>query len=207
MGNLASRQRGGVEVSVVITKMDLIFIFQELDIHSSSAYRYPPKSGNFFGSHFIMGGEKFDSPQPESFLFGDNSDLNFLGSKPVPFPYPPPQANEPTKTLKSLVNIRRDSLHFTKAKLDPAQPEVEGPKKYNIEFTFDCDCRVAITVFYLCVEEVVAGGLVLTPRDKTITSPTYQYRRGAGQVFSQPEHTFTPGDITYTMHVTVPSFL
>jgi len=178
MGNLASRQRGGVE---------------ELDIHSSSAYRYPPKSGNFFGSHFIMGGEKFDSPQPESFLFGDNSDLNFLGSKPVPFPYPPPQANEPTKTLKSLVNIRRDSLHFTKAKLDPSQPEVEGsPKKYNIEFTFDCDVRVSITVYYLCVEEVVAGGLVLTPRDKSITSPTYQYRRGAGQVFSQPEHTFSP---------------
>jgi len=178
MGNLASRQRGGVE---------------ELDIHSSSAYRYPPKSGNFFGSHFIMGGEKFDSPQPESFLFGDNSDLNFLGSKPVPFPYPPPQANEPTKTLKSLVNIRRDSLHFTKAKLDPSQLEVEGsPKKYNIEFTFDCDVRVSITVYYLCVEEVVAGVLVLTPRDKSITSPTYQYRRGAGQVFSQPEHTFSP---------------
>jgi len=178
MGNLTSRQRGGVE---------------ELDIHSSSAYRYPPKSGNFFGSHFIMGGEKFDSPQPESFLFGDNSDLNFLGSKPVPFPYPPPQANEPTKTLKSLVNIRRDSLHFTKAKQDPAVPEVEGaPKKYNIEFTFDCDVRVAITVYYLCVEEIVAGGLVLTPKDKAITSPTYQYRRGAGQVFSQPQHTFSP---------------
>ena len=62
-----------------------------------------------------MGGEKFDSPQPESFLFGENSDLNFLGNQPVPFPYPPPQANEPTKTLRSLVNIRRDSLHFVLA--------------------------------------------------------------------------------------------
>ena len=62
-----------------------------------------------------MGGEKFDSPQPESFLFGENSDLNFLGNQPVPFPYPPPQANEPTKTLRSLVNVRRDSLHFVLA--------------------------------------------------------------------------------------------
>ena len=62
-----------------------------------------------------MGGEKFDSPQPESFLFGENSDLNFLGGQPVPFPYPPPQANEPTKSLRSLVNIRRDSLHFVLA--------------------------------------------------------------------------------------------
>merc|ERR1719422_2893235 len=96
MGNLTSRQRAEEEAE---------------SSSSGSAYRYPPKSGNYFGSHFIMGGEKFDSPQPESFLFGDNCDLNFLGSKPVPFPYPPPQANEPTKTLKSLVNIRRDSLH------------------------------------------------------------------------------------------------
>jgi E3 ubiquitin-protein ligase MGRN1 len=31
-----------------------------------------------------MGGEKFDTPQPENFLFGDNNDLNFLGAKPVP---------------------------------------------------------------------------------------------------------------------------
>ena len=107
-----------------------------------------------------MGGEKFDSPQPESFLFGDNSDLNFLGSKPVPFPYPPPQANEPTKTLKSVVNIRRDSLHFKK--IDSG--EEGGPKQYNIEFTFDCDVRVAITLYYLCTEEVTPSGLVLTPR-------------------------------------------
>lgn len=31
-----------------------------------------------------MGGERFDTPQPESYLFGENSDLNFLGSKPTP---------------------------------------------------------------------------------------------------------------------------
>lgn len=31
-----------------------------------------------------MGGEKFDAPQPEAYLFGDNMDLNFLGSRPVP---------------------------------------------------------------------------------------------------------------------------
>ena len=99
MGNWTSRQRGGVEVKKELNNQlnifgtkDYLFLFdQELDIHSSSAYRYPPKSGNYFGSHFIMGGEKFDSPLPDSFLFGENSDLNFLGNKPVPFPYPPPQ--------------------------------------------------------------------------------------------------------------------
>lgn len=30
------------------------------------------------------------------------------------FPYPPPQSLEPTRTLKSLVNIRKESVRFTK---------------------------------------------------------------------------------------------
>lgn len=30
-----------------------------------------------------MGGEKFDTPQPEGYLFGENMDLNFLGNRPV----------------------------------------------------------------------------------------------------------------------------
>jgi len=183
MGNLTSRQRAEEEAE---------------SSSSGSAYRYPPKSGNYFGSHFIMGGEKFDSPQPESFLFGDNTDLNFLGSKPVPFPYPPPQANEPTKTLKSLVNIRRDSLHLVKVKPDPAQGDEiddQQPKpshRYNIQFTFDCDVRVAITIHYLSTEEVVSGALHLSPRNPASSSPVFQYRRGAGQQFSQPGHIFSP---------------
>uniref|UniRef100_A0AAQ4R7S9 Ring finger protein 157 n=1 Tax=Gasterosteus aculeatus aculeatus TaxID=481459 RepID=A0AAQ4R7S9_GASAC len=68
MGALTSRQNIGVE---------------ELDIPSSSVYRYPPKSGSYFASHFIMGGEKFDSTHPEGYLFGENTDLNFLGTRPV----------------------------------------------------------------------------------------------------------------------------
>jgi hypothetical protein len=30
-----------------------------------------------------MGGERFDTPQPEAYLFGENADLNFLGSRPT----------------------------------------------------------------------------------------------------------------------------
>lgn len=84
---LATRQHDGIE---------------EIDIGPNHVYRYPPRSGeflyyyylsiyycsslsgNYFGSHFIMGGERFDTPQPESYLFGENSDLNFLGSRPAP---------------------------------------------------------------------------------------------------------------------------
>lgn len=40
-------------------------------------------AGNYFGTHFIMGGERFDTPQPEAYLFGENADLNFLGSRPT----------------------------------------------------------------------------------------------------------------------------
>ena len=40
-------------------------------------------AGNYFGTHFIMGGEKFETPQPEAYLFGENSDLNFLSNRPA----------------------------------------------------------------------------------------------------------------------------
>jgi len=30
-----------------------------------------------------MGGERFDTSQQDTYLFGENDDLNFLGSKPV----------------------------------------------------------------------------------------------------------------------------
>lgn len=91
------------------------------------------------------------------------------------FPYPPPQSNEPTKTLKSLVNIRKESLRFVRC-LEPVSKLVDGTKVedgavkdgdttgkgtyYNIEFTFDCDVRCAITVFYFCTEEVTPSGIV-----------------------------------------------
>lgn len=41
------------------------------------------------------------------------------------FPYLPPKSSEPTKTLKSLVNIRKESVKFVKS---------DGEEKgYNIE--------------------------------------------------------------------------
>ncbi|CAD0196533.1 unnamed protein product [Chrysodeixis includens] len=191
MGALTSRQNAGVE---------------EADVVSNHAYKYPPRSGNYFGSHFIMGGERFDTPQPEAYLFGENADLNFLGSRPTPFPYPPPQSNEPTKTLKSLVNIRKESLRFVRCpepvgKLaenkigDGMIKSVENNGKgtyYNIEFTFDCDARCAITVFYFCTEEVTPTGVVYYPRDPAMSSQTYHYKKGANQQFCQISHVFDP---------------
>ncbi|CAG0883737.1 unnamed protein product [Darwinula stevensoni] len=224
MGVFTSRQSNGVE---------------EVDLGANNAYRFPPKSelqpcilplGNYFGTHFIMGGERFDTPQPEAYLFGDNLDLNFLGSRPTPFPYPAPQANEPTKTLKALINIRKESLHFTRVNADqdvasevppPPPPETRVPEeeekevtdgqdsnnhvqgnprpvslprstKFNIEFTFDCDVRCAITVHYFCTEELTPHGLIYKPRNPQMSSYTYHYKRGANQHFCQVEHIFDP---------------
>ncbi|XP_033299103.1 probable E3 ubiquitin-protein ligase MGRN1 isoform X1 [Bombus bifarius] len=190
MGSLTSRQNAGVE---------------EVDIVSNHAYKYPPRSGSYFGSHFIMGGERFDTPQPEAYLFGENADLNFLGSRPTPFPYPPPQANDPTKTLKSLVNIRRESLRLVRnVDQTSTSPQCHSVKhygdgdidkksnRYNIEFTFDCDVRCAITIYYFCTEEITTKGATYIPRDPSMNSETYYYKKGANQLFSQTSHVFDP---------------
>ena len=42
------------------------------------------RAGKYFGNYFIMGGERFETNQQDVYLFGENDDLNFLGSKPVP---------------------------------------------------------------------------------------------------------------------------
>ncbi|KAL3178845.1 hypothetical protein MRX96_009513 [Rhipicephalus microplus] len=182
MGGIWSRQNVRVE---------------EVDFAANYAYRYPPKNGNYFASHFIMGGERFDANQPEAYLFGENTDLNFLGGKPTPFPYPAPQANEPTRPLRSLVNIRKESLRFVRIqdeslKADDDTTEVAPPCRYNIEFTFDTDVRCAITIHYFCAEEITSNGLIYSPRNAEMSSETYHYKRGANQQFSQSSHIFDP---------------
>lgn len=179
MGALTSRQNDRAE---------------EVDVASVHAYKYPPKSGNYFGSHFIMGGERFDTPQPEAYLFGENADLNFLGSRPTPFPYPPPQASEPTKILKSWVNIRKESLRMVKAvqSLDKGESEAGKQTHFNIEFMFDCDCRTSITIYYLAFEEMTPNGVTYVSKHPSLTSETFHYGTGANQVFCQPSHTFDP---------------
>ncbi|XP_053664536.1 E3 ubiquitin ligase RNF157 [Anopheles marshallii] len=207
MGLFASRQNATVE---------------ETDVSLNHLYKYPPRSGNYFGTHFIMGGERFDTPQPEAYLFGENADLNFLGSKPTPFPYPPPQATEPTKTLKSLVNIRKESVRFVKvldggnsAKPIGCTAGSDGTGKtnptnngsitngYNIEFIFDADSACQITIYYFCIEDIGPGGLNYISRDSSMTSETFHFQRGVNQLFSAPHHIIYPAmyaedDLSYS---------
>ncbi|XP_074199842.1 E3 ubiquitin ligase RNF157 isoform X4 [Camelus bactrianus] len=182
MGALTSRQHAGVE---------------EVDIPSNSVYRYPPKSGSYFASHFIMGGEKFDSTHPEGYLFGENSDLNFLGSRPVAFPYAAPPPQEPVKTLRSLINIRKDTLRLVKCAEEVKTPgEETGRAKvhYNVEFTFDTDARVAITIYYQATEEFQNGIASYIPKENSLQSETVHYKRGVCQQFCLPSHTVDPSE-------------
>uniref|UniRef100_A0A8C0JX02 E3 ubiquitin-protein ligase n=1 Tax=Canis lupus dingo TaxID=286419 RepID=A0A8C0JX02_CANLU len=182
MGALTSRQHAGVE---------------EVDIPSNSVYRYPPKSGSYFASHFIMGGEKFDSTHPEGYLFGENSDLNFLGNRPVAFPYAAPPPQEPVKTLRSLINIRKDTLRLVKCAEEVKTPGEEASRAkvhYNVEFTFDTDARVAITIYYQATEEFQNGIASYIPRDNSLQSETVHYKRGVCQQFCLPSHTVDPSE-------------
>ncbi|XP_030194607.1 E3 ubiquitin-protein ligase MGRN1b isoform X4 [Gadus morhua] len=174
MGSILSRRIAGVE---------------DIDIQANSAYRFPPKSGNYFASHFFMGGEKFDTPHPEGYLFGENMDLNFLGNRPVQFPYVTPAPHEPVKTLRSLVNIRKDSLRLVRYKDDADSPTEEEAKPkvlYGVEFTFDADARVAITLYCQAFEEFSNGMAAYNPKSPLLVSETVHYKRGVSQQFSMP---------------------
>uniref|UniRef100_A0A671XBP8 E3 ubiquitin-protein ligase n=1 Tax=Sparus aurata TaxID=8175 RepID=A0A671XBP8_SPAAU len=161
MGALTSRQNIGVE---------------EVDIPSNSVYRYPPKSGSYFASHFIMGGEKFDSTHPEGYLFGENTDLNFLGTRPV------------------AVGVLTHEQLFSKRcsedlKLPGDEAAVKNRACYNIEFTFDADTQVAITIYYQAIEEFHNGVPVYLPQDSSLQSETVHFKRGVCQQFCLPSHT------------------
>ncbi|KAL9957087.1 hypothetical protein ACROYT_G038679 [Oculina patagonica] len=173
MGNRFSRQNEGVE---------------DIDV-SSNPYRYPPLSGkNFFADYFLMGGSRFDTPQPEAYLFGENSDLNLLNPKPVSFPYPQPPSNEPTKTLRSLVNLRKDSLKLVRS-LDQ--------ESYSVEFVFDADVKCAITVHYMASEDLSTGLAIYTSREPLTSSPKTHFPKGSGQVYnSAPKHKIRPSLFT-----------
>ena len=190
MGNLLNvRQNGRIE---------------EVDNNGSNAYCYPPKSGHYFGSHFIMGGERFETCSPEAYLFGENMDLNFLGSHPTPFPYSAPLPHEPTRTLRALINIRKESLRLIRIPSDSDIKETsetncetnKESNRYNIEFLFDSDVKCAITVHYFCTEDMTSNGIIYTPKDSSLSSETFHYKRGANQYFSQSSHVLNPSLFT-----------
>lgn len=85
-------------------------------------------------------------------------------------------------------------MRFVKASDCNAKIHGDGTKTnaYNIEFVFDADARCAITVYYFCIEEILSSGVTYIPRDSSISSETFRFKRGVNQVFSAPSHVFNP---------------
>jgi hypothetical protein len=63
------------------------------------------------------------------------------------------------------MNIRKESLRFVRVgaadnvnKGGPAENKGEDSCSFTVEFTFDCDCKCSITIYYLCQEEATPMG-------------------------------------------------
>merc|ERR1719206_109574 len=91
---------------------------------STSQNVFPPVSGSYFAPYYYMGNEKFQTTQPESYLFGDNVDLQYLGPKAQNFSYKMPASNQLVQALKCLVNIRKDSLRLLRARTEVSKDDV-----------------------------------------------------------------------------------
>ena len=39
--------------------------------------------GSYFSTHYYLGHRKFETGEPELFLFGETNDINFLNRKPI----------------------------------------------------------------------------------------------------------------------------
>ena len=64
-------------------------------------------------------------------------------------------------------------------------------RKFNIQFTFDADVRVAITIYYMCTEEITSSGATYHLLPNGFMSDTFYYKRGVNQTFLQPRYGFT----------------
>ncbi|XP_044794532.2 E3 ubiquitin ligase RNF157 isoform X4 [Bubalus bubalis] len=119
------------------------------------------------------------------------------GGRCCEFPYAAPPPQEPVKTLRSLINIRKDTLRLVKCAEEVKTPGEEvGRAKvhYNVEFTFDTDARVAITIYYQATEEFQNGIASYIPKDNSLQSETVHYKRGVCQQFCLPSHTVDPSE-------------
>ncbi|VDP13658.1 unnamed protein product [Onchocerca flexuosa] len=124
------------------------------DDENCEMHRFSSHPGAFFGSYFLLGGERYDLAKPEAFLFGENADLDILGNRSVQFPYSSQPVNDPVRTLNALINLRRDSLKLTKSKNDASE---NNKNLFYLEFYFDCDSACYIQIHFFAKEFVNDG--------------------------------------------------
>ncbi|KAL3097066.1 hypothetical protein niasHS_002782 [Heterodera schachtii] len=147
--------------------------------------------GSFFGSHFLMGGELYDSSKPEVFLFGDQQDLELLGSKSVKFPFSAKGVTDSIGVLNALVNVRKDSVKFTKV------GRAGGGYSsgfYRLEFVFDCDVSCFVQIHFCAREQIDEQQpqllQIVSRQPQFEHSERFHFPVGANQQFSH--FTFKP---------------
>uniref|UniRef100_A0A0N5APG4 RING-type E3 ubiquitin transferase n=1 Tax=Syphacia muris TaxID=451379 RepID=A0A0N5APG4_9BILA len=159
--------------------------------------RFSKRNGPFFGTHFLMGGERYEVSKPEAFLFGENSDLDFLNGKPAEFPYVRQPITDPVKTLNALINLRRDSV---KVKEEDRENMEKGKEYFTVEFCFDCDSACYVQIHFFACEIIKNGKIGFAYQYPDLKpSPQYFFDIGAEQYFNQyviSQDLFT----TFNMH-------
>ncbi|KAI6194482.1 RING-type E3 ubiquitin transferase [Aphelenchoides besseyi] len=152
-----------------------------------------PLNDRFFSSHFLMGGKRFETLKPDTFLFGNNADLDLLGA-PVKFPYG--GVSETVNVLNALVNIRRDSVKILR---DESTNSTE--KAYRLEFVYDCDVKCYVQIHF-CAREIVDGENIKFDVRFPELKPTKKFlcEVGANQIFNKlilKPHQFDQQKMTY----------
>ncbi|KAE9416141.1 hypothetical protein Angca_007716, partial [Angiostrongylus cantonensis] len=144
---------------------------------------YANSAGSFFGSHFLMCGGRFDMAKPEAFLFGENSDLDLLGGRSVPFPYASPLGSDEVRPLHLLVNIRKESVKFQRIK-DVDNSEMES-SLYRLEFTLDADCSCFVQIHFNARELYQDGTIQFVYRSmRASCSDVFHFDAGSDQTFN-----------------------
>ncbi|KAJ7421146.1 E3 ubiquitin-protein ligase MGRN1 [Pitangus sulphuratus] len=137
---------------------------EDIDIQANSAYRYPPKS--------VIQERPFHAKELER-LPGDTLE---------PYPGLIPQRGQQRRA-------RFCPSALLRYKDDVDSPTEENGKQkvlYSLEFTFDADARVAITIYCQATEEFVGGMAVYSTKNPSLQSETVHYKRGVSQQFSLP---------------------
>ncbi|KJH43358.1 zinc finger, C3HC4 type [Dictyocaulus viviparus] len=140
-------------------------------------------TGSFFGSHFLMCGGRFDMAKPEAFLFGENSDLDLLGCRSVPFPYASPLGSDEVRPLHLLVNVRKESVKLVRIR--GSDGTENDSTLYRLEFTLDADCSCFVQIHFNARELYQDGEIQIAYRNKRVScSDLYHFDSGSDQIFN-----------------------
>jgi len=157
-----------------------------------------------FTPNYIMGGQKFETTDPQKFLFGSISDLNYLG------PYGAAgseSANLPRLNLRGnnshpgyarpvnvLINVRKHSVRLVRApSLEETKEEAEKFHWFHVEFTVDCSVPCLARIHY-CVKETPKGQLIPVAECST-KSDQLEFAAGMDQQFCMLNHRICPSKL------------